>query len=60
MGKDRDKIKQALDLLIEADPGLSRKGLRAEPMGDRWVVRDQEGRTYRVGTLPLIAAWLAE
>lgn len=71
MGKDRDKIKQALDLLIEADPGLARKGLRAERLhpdadenagGDNghWIIRDKANREYKRGPLPLIAAWIAE
>lgn len=71
MGKNIDKMAQGLNLMIEADPGLARKGLRAErlhPDADEnaggengfWVVRDKAGREYKRGPAPLIAAWVAE
>lgn len=62
--KDPNKVKQALDLLLTADPGLARKNLHVERYpntdGPNWAVRDQEGRTYKIGPLVTICCWIAE
>lgn len=71
MGKIVDKMTAGLNLMIEADPALARKGLRAERLhpdadpdagGENgfWIVRDKANREYKRGPLPLIAAWIAE